>query len=460
MGSLRNRPARTVLVAALIFGFCPATHAIEFAGGAGEPNDPYQIATSKQLIALGSDPNLWGKHFALVHDLDMAGVDPNIMGPIGDHKKPFVGVFDGRGHTISNLRMERKVEMWLGLFGCVGENLNARPKGNRAVGHIRNLRLKDVNVQAEASGGGLVGLFAGATIKNCSVSGVVRGGGPMCGTGGLIGWLEEGQVTSCSANVDVRGEAEVGGLIGEMVGADVMYCSSSGRVQGGTRMGGLIGIAQFWDFPVGVHADRPQEKTNPGSIRCCRSDCSVIDGETAGGLVGYVLGTGKVEDCYALGPVFGKQAAGGLVGESGGSCIVRCYSAGRVMAKESTGGFIGNGEYPMDANTPPGYPPCQLVVEKVSPTDLPNGESTRGPQWRVIYRPAVLSCFWDAEASQVARGMGSGTDARGGINPLTTAKMRTAEAFRNFGWDFENVWTISEGKDYPRLRWEGVACGE
>lgn len=34
--------------------------------------------------------------------------------------------------------------------------------------------------------------------------------------------------------------------------------------------------------------------------------------------------------------------------------------------------------------------------------------------------------------------------------------MRSAEAFRTFGWDFENVWMIREGKEYPRLRWEGV----
>jgi hypothetical protein len=32
--------------------------------------------------------------------------------------------------------------------------------------------------------------------------------------------------------------------------------------------------------------------------------------------------------------------------------------------------------------------------------------------------------------------------------------MRTAASFLNFGWDFETVWMIREGKDYPRLRWE------
>jgi len=44
----------------------PFTSAAEFAGGTGEPNDPYQIATVEQLISIGSDPNLLSKHFVLV----------------------------------------------------------------------------------------------------------------------------------------------------------------------------------------------------------------------------------------------------------------------------------------------------------------------------------------------------------------------------------------------------------
>ena len=27
-------------------------------------------------------------------------------------------------------------------------------------------------------------------------------------------------------------------------------------------------------------------------------------------------------------------------------------------------------------------------------------------------------------------------------------------------WDFETVWTVCEGMDFPRLRWEGLTCIE
>jgi hypothetical protein len=46
----------------------------------------------------------------------------------------------------------------------------------------------------------------------------------------------------------------------------------------------------------------------------------------------------------------------------------------------------------------------------------------------------------------------------------TTAQMRTANTFLDAGWDFvgetangtEDIWRISEGRDYPRLSWERV----
>ncbi len=56
-----------------------SAEAVEFAGGTGEPNDPYQIATAEQLMAMGQDEGLQGRHFALVADIDM---DPNLPGGV------------------------------------------------------------------------------------------------------------------------------------------------------------------------------------------------------------------------------------------------------------------------------------------------------------------------------------------------------------------------------------------
>ena len=48
--------------------------AYQFAGGTGEPNDPFQIATSEQLIQIGWNQVLLGKHFILTEDIVL---DPN-----------------------------------------------------------------------------------------------------------------------------------------------------------------------------------------------------------------------------------------------------------------------------------------------------------------------------------------------------------------------------------------------
>jgi hypothetical protein len=49
----------------------------KYSGGTGEPNDPYQIATAADLIALANEPNDYDKHFILTTDIDL---DPNLPG--------------------------------------------------------------------------------------------------------------------------------------------------------------------------------------------------------------------------------------------------------------------------------------------------------------------------------------------------------------------------------------------
>ncbi len=46
----------------------------------------------------------------------------------------------------------------------------------------------------------------------------------------------------------------------------------------------------------------------------------------------------------------------------------------------------------------------------------------------------------------------------GDVIDLTPTEMQTASPFVAAGWDLGNVWTICEGRDYPRLRWEDVQC--
>jgi hypothetical protein len=62
----------------------------------------------------------------------------------------------------------------------------------------------------------------------------------------------------------------------------------------------------------------------------------------------------------------------------------------------------------------------------------------------------VEDSFWNVETSGVSTSAG-GTG-------LTDSQMCDISTFLNAGRDFENVWMICEGGDYPRLRWEGLEC--
>jgi hypothetical protein len=227
----------------------------KYAGGSGAIDDPYQIATAEDLIALGEDPNDYDKHFILTADIDL---DPNLPGgrvfanaiiapytASGD--LPFAGVFDGNHHTISHLTIAGHWE--LGLFG------------NLAVGaSVYNLGLEAVDITGTSIRRGTVVVLSGnvgalagssrATVVNCYSTGRVLGGTQV---GGLVG-SNYGDISNCYSSATVSAESSyVGGFVGEHHYGRVRNCYSTGPVTGDEPVGGLIGFNWdtvtrcFWD---------------------------------------------------------------------------------------------------------------------------------------------------------------------------------------------------------------------
>lgn len=430
----------------------PIISADEFAGGDGTASSPYQIASPEHLVALSSDPNLLDKHFVLIRDLDFVNVEPNAVHPVGHCEgKAFVGVFDGQGHAIAHLRIVRPDQPWVGLFGRIGEGLIGSPK--YAEGHVRNVRLIDIHIHGADDVGGLAGELSAGTVRNCSVTGTIAGREMVGGLVGIV-WTGGG-IDSCTATVDVRGVSHVGGLIGDLgMVPSVSRCGSSGRVSGEDRVGGLIGLWSPHIFTGGIReSSASREQSGTARITQCRSNCSVYGTEDVGGLIGLNYGIGQIEDCYALGPVNGSARVGGLLGLRKGCCIVRCFSAGRVTGIKDVGGFIGRSEPVEDANGLGEYPSCRKVVEQVQEPNAPAGRAAGWTRWRLVYRPALLACFWDQEGSGATRPQGFGSDCEG-VTPLVTDQVPQLATFRSQGWDCENTWTVGPDNPYPRLRWE------
>ncbi|MEN6428696.1 MAG: protease inhibitor I42 family protein [Phycisphaerales bacterium] len=303
-----TRRVRGILTVGLFLTIVSTAQA-KYSGGTGEPNDPYQIATAADLIALGETPEDYDKHFILTGDIDL---DPNLpgrkifdraviapdTGPNHQHSEfqgiPFAGVFDGDGHAISHLTI--KGRGYVALFGRLGG-------WDTLAGEVKNLGVVDVNTIGSGTHvGGLVGLNLGAiTTSYCSGS--------------------------------VSGGEYVGGLVGSNAGSIAMSCST-GLVSGTNLVGGLVG-------------------SNGGrgwvSIASSFSTCGVSGDDSVGGLVG--LNSRKIVSSYSSGPVSGDNRVGGLVGDNSGSwfprraIITTSYSTGAVSGYWSVGGLVGcNGE--------------------------------------------------------------------------------------------------------------------
>jgi len=260
----------------------------QYSGGSGRADDPYQIATAADLIALGETPDDYDKHFILTADIDL---DPNLPGgKVFDRAviapddiaqpyytiigSPFTGVLDGDGHRVLNLVISG--EAYVGLIGELGSG-----------GQVRNLGVVDVRIVSS-------------------------------------GWC-------------------VGGLAGRMRDALVTRCYSTGVVTGRSVVGGLIGRN---GYEVGMMGD-----IRGGTIDQCYSTASVSGNEAVGGLVGTHEG-GSLACSYALGSVTGNRSIGGLVGWNGepdddtlrsasAAAVFHCYAAGAVVGEDYTGGLIG-----------------------------------------------------------------------------------------------------------------------
>ncbi len=158
--------------------------------------------------------------------------------------------------------------------------------------------------------------------------------------------------------------------------------------------------------------------------RCYVEGGSISGNEDVGGLVGTNF-EGTITNCYSNVSVSGNVDVGGLAG-SGGT-ITNCYSTGSVSGSECVGGLVGFNFGIIDACYSAGH---------VEGTTYVGG--------LVGWGGGAIASFWDIETS------GQPTSPSGAGK--TTAEMQTASTF--IGWPYGSVWTIDEGKDYPRLFWE------
>ncbi|WP_208948527.1 YDG domain-containing protein [Segnochrobactrum spirostomi] len=228
------------------------------------------ITNTHQLVLINT--NLSGS-YALWSDIDAsetAGTNAaGIWGtggfvPVSDNTTTFTGTFDGQGHVINGLTVNRSAD-YVGLFG------------HADVGAIiRKVGLVGGSMTGANYVGGLVGLNSG-TITDSYTTGAVTGSG--MNVGGLAGAMN-GSITHAYATGAVSGASNVGGLVGGMIAGSITQAYATGAV--------------------------------------------ASTGDHAGGLVGVLIG-GTITQTYATGAVSGASSVGGLVGALNSGTIANSF---------------------------------------------------------------------------------------------------------------------------------------
>lgn len=269
--------------------------------GSGTSGDPYIIATLNNLYWVTQNSLSWDKYFEQSADIDASETmywdGGEGFSPIGTTALPyFTGNYNGNGHKITNLYINRETEANQGLFGiCSG-----------AV--ISNLTVETAYIRGSNNSGILIGYSHTTTISNCNVTGSVYG--EDC-VGAIAGRMEYGSITGGYSTGYVSGDSRAGGVVGNAYNASFNKCFSVGNVEAITSaVGGFIGrsaantITNCYSF---------------GNVSC---DVGMGDGET-GGFVGASY-DGTTSYCYSTGEVEGP-VAGGLCGSNTGTVFTACF---------------------------------------------------------------------------------------------------------------------------------------
>ena len=393
-----------------------ATLGLTFGGGTGTEGDPYLISSLDYLCSLSSavyaGNSMSGVYFKMTGDISIPAIpspspaSPDAAAgtivyagsflPIGFDARPFRGVFDGNGFSITNLTDLGYITnvssdiTFMGLFGYVG-----------AEGAVMNLTIDAscaVTLTLVGSGsenikaGALIGANKG-TVDNCINNGSVSVNrsydGPSnsdkreSNVGGIAGFNESTGFIENSQNFGAISltfdggagtltVAQAGGIVGwNSNGATVFACNNSGTVNSvanasstedsavHNRAGGVAGF----NFGGTIY-----DSDNSGIVSASTAVASTTGGQQraevfAGGIAGHNanidLSLGTIKNCYNTGAVDGAATqsgelnstcaleVGGISGQSAG-IVEDCYNTGDITASASNsvygigaGGVVG-----------------------------------------------------------------------------------------------------------------------
>lgn len=304
--------------------------------GSGTASDPYLIKSADEMHALAMAVNAGSKYsgsfFKLAADIDFSSAGS--YRPIGiSATYYFDGTFDGDGHTLSNISIQRGASDYTGLFGYAGANST-----------IKNINVKTGYILTFGKFAAFIAGYTLGSISNCNVSGNINTTGDYCGgitgngrsvskckftgnivtsaavAGGIAGQITYNNITDCSVqaviNSSVSGSSithAVGGVVGQLqanatTSANVERCSFVGSLYDKTGYAHLGGIAGS--------LSRYMTVSQCSAMGLISTVVKTNSTGSCGGVVGY-CSEGTVENCIAGNLITGSvesSKTGGIAG--------------------------------------------------------------------------------------------------------------------------------------------------
>ena len=416
-----------------------------------------QIGTFEQLIMIGNDAGhpLSGNYVLTDNIICEEGLfRPIGNNSTGDDNSRFTGIFEGDGFTISGVdhKAVTSGNIYAGLFGYVSGAT------------IRNLSVvSDIEVRSlgRVYTGGIAGYADSATkIENCRNAGSISAETALVVSvacaGGIAGYADSATIENCfntgsiiANTTATSSSAHAGGIAGHTVSTTIENCCNAGSITEETNAGGIAG-----------HADSATTIEN-----CCNTGY-VSSKVVAGGIAGTTNGA-TIKKCYNTGNICTESAqssarppAGGIAGYAFRSTIKDCYNAGEVTVNVTgstavafAGGIAG---YADGATT---IENCYNMggINAIARSALSEYAGGITGRINVNGETVILSHCYFLEGKVTGDKMYDASEVitvEGNAASNTSSEMTNEETYTDAGWDFDNVWTIIDGKNdgYPILQ--------
>lgn len=385
-------------------------------------------------------------NIALGRDIDLSYVG-NYKGFLGWSLKSYSNI-EGLGHNLSNLTLHNDTDY---------QNVGMFDLSNSQSSIFSNLIIKDIDIYTKGDRvnvGGLSGRFRdNAHIGNVGVLGKIVSEGKYTSVGGVLGRTEPSSFYMGSSQDHIRKTIE-----NVESNIDISVSGKNGNVGTNNNIGGVIGLQSSSGFSVknvysngNIHLK--SDESNVGGVLGIQKSNGVISNSSfngkiysqghrnvIGGLVGDDIFGKGVSNSYVTGNISSEGISaviGGLIGKSSDekSAISNTYSIGDMII-DGKGSVAGG-----------------LVGIKLSNAEIVNSYAVK--TMKKINQDTKLGGL-------IGRSSGGGdkmTNSYYNIDNINGDNFGIAKSLLDLkaqftfeNWDFDTIWRIDEGRDYPRLR--------